>query len=153
MKGKKIMQHFYWNPLRQLAEAERRFSPLFNYAVHQELQKSNGYADWTPAVDVSENAEAFLFTAELPGMNPEGVEINVKDNLLTIKGERSRVEEQAGVRIHHQERRTGRFARSFRLPKVVDAERVSATYRDGILEIVVPLHAEAKPRKIRVQGN
>lgn len=143
----------YSNPMRDLAEAERRFSTLFQNALRPEPQTRNGHAEWTPAVDVSETDDAFQFTAELPGMKPEAVEIEVKDNILTIKGERASVEAKGGVRIHHRERPVGKFARAFRLPKPVDAEKVTAIYRDGLLEVVVPLHVEAKPRRIPVLGN
>jgi HSP20 family protein len=149
-----LMIRFHqWNPMRDFAEAERRFAALFEQTLRPEPQAQNGHATWTPAVDVSENSEAFLFTVELPGMKPEAVEIEVKDNILTIKGERASVEAKDGVRIHHRERPTGRFARAFRLQKPVEAEKVTATYRDGLLEVVVPLRAEAKPRKIPVAGN
>jgi HSP20 family protein len=81
------------------------------------------------------------------------VDISIKDNQLTIKGERPTAEAKDGVRIHHRERPNGRFARVFRLHKAVDAEKVTATYHDGVLEVVVPLHGKEKPRKILVTGN
>jgi HSP20 family protein len=70
-----------------------------------------------------------------------------------VKGERTGVQLKEGERFHHRERPVGRFARAFRLPKPVDANGVTATYRDGILAVIVPLRAEAKSRKIPVQGN
>jgi HSP20 family protein len=146
------MQHLYWNPMRELTEAERRFSSLL-HNVSPKPALRNGHENWTPAVDISENAEAFMFTMELPGMKPETVDIEVKGKQLTIKGERPAVESKDGVQVHHRERPSGRFARVFQLHKAVDAGRVTATYRDGLLEVVVPLHAEAKPRKIPVAGN
>ncbi len=149
------MQHhlFRWNPARELAEAERRFSALFESVRRPEPETQNGQASWTPAVDVSENADGFLFTVELPGLKPEAVVIEVKENVLTLKGERPRVEAKEGVRMHHRERPSGRFARVFRLGKPVDAERVTATYRNGLLEVSVPLRVEAKPRTIPVLGS
>ena len=147
------MRHFYWNPMRELAEAERRFSSFLHDGSSPKPAMRNGQANWTPPVDISESAEALVFTVELPGMKPEAVDISVKDNQLTIKGERPVAEAKDGVRIHHRERPSGRFARVFRLHKAVDAEKIAATYRDGVLEVIVPLHAEAKPRKIPVTGN
>lgn len=149
-----MQQHFFrWNPMRELAEAERRFSAVFDNVQRPEAEVQNGHVKWTPAVDVSENSDGFLFTVELPGMKPEAVNIEVKENVLTIKGERPRVEAKDEVRIHHRERPSGRFARVFRLQKPVDAERVSATYHDGLLDITVPLRTEAKSRKIPVLGS
>jgi HSP20 family protein len=147
-----MMQRYYWDPMRELAEAQRYFSTFFGGIPRQEPQAENGHSRWTPAVDISETADAYVFTVELPGMKPEAVEVEVKDNTLTLKGERMNAETNAGERYHHRERPTGRFVRIFRLPKPVDADHVSATYRDGILSVIVPLRAEAKPRKIQVQG-
>lgn len=145
------MRHFYWNPIRELAEAEQRFSSLLRNGLSPQPAVHNGHADWIPAV-VSENAEALLFTMELPGMKPEAVDIAIKDDQLTITGERPVVESKDGVRVHHRERPSGRFARVFRLHKAVDAEKVTATYRDGLLEVIAPFHAKATPRRIPV-GN
>ncbi len=146
------MQHYHWNPMRELAEAQRQFSAFFDNLKPQELRWQNGPGTWTPAVDVSETAEAYVFTAELPGMKPEAVEVEVKDSTLRIKGERPSVSLKEGERFHHRERPAGRFARVFRLPKPVNAEGVAATYRDGVLSVTVPLRTEAKPHKIPVQG-
>ncbi len=146
------MQHYRWNPMRELAEAQRQFSTFFDRILPQEPRVQNGHATWTPAVDVSETAEAYEFTAELPGMKPEAVVIEVKDNTLTLKGERPSVSLKEGERFDHRERPAGRFARVFRLPKPVAADGVTAVYRDGILSVTVPLRAEAKSRKIPVQG-
>lgn len=146
------MQFHHWHPLRELAEAQRQFSHFFGETPRQDQRLSDGYVTWTPAADISETAEGYVFTAELPGMKPEAVEIEVKDNALTIKGERASASPKEGERYPYRERPAGRFARVFRLPKPVDANGVTATYRDGILSVAVPLRAEAKPRKIQVQG-
>ena len=146
------MQYSYWNPMRDLTDMERRFASLFHNGQNFKPLQESKSIKWTPAVDVSETDEAFVFTVELPGMKPEAVEIEVKENRLTIAGERAPVEAKEGVRVHHRERPSGRFARVFRLPKTVDGESVTATYRDGLLEVVVPLHVAAKSRKIPVVG-
>lgn len=145
------MQHYHWNPMRELAEAQRQFSLFFDNVQPRELRQQNGHSAWTPAVDVYENQAGYEFVVELPGMKPETVDIEVKDNTLMVKGERPGIPLKEGERFHHRERPAGRFARSFRLSKPVDADGVSATYRDGILFVSVPLRAEAKPRKITVQ--
>jgi len=138
--------------MRELAEAQRQFSTFFDNIRPQEPRVHNGHATWSPAVDVSETAEAYAFTAELPGMKPEAVVIEVKDNTLTIKGERPGISLKEGERFHHRERPSGRFARVFHLPKPVAADGVAAMYRDGILTVTVPLRVEAKSRRIPVQG-
>jgi HSP20 family protein len=138
--------------MRELAKAERQFSAFFDNLLHQEPRPHDGHATWAPAVDVCETAEAYEFAVELPGVKPEAVEIEVKDNTLAIKGERPSVSLKEGAHFRHRERPAGRFARAFRLTKPVDADGVTATYRDGILSVTVPFRAEAKPRKIPVQG-
>jgi HSP20 family protein len=146
------MQHYHWNPMRELAEAQRQFSAFFDNRLPQEPRLQNGQMTWTPAVDVYETPEAYVFTAELPGMKPEAVVIEVKDDTLTIKGERPNVSLKEGERFHHRERPAGRFARVFRLPKPVVADGVTATYHDGILSVTVPLRVEAKSHRIPIQG-
>jgi len=146
------MQHAYWNPMRDLAEVERRFASLFPNGQKLKPLQENKRANWTPAVDVSETKDAFVFVVELPGMKPEAVKVEVKENQLVITGERPPVEANEGVRFHYRERPSGRFARVFRLPKMVDAGNVTATYQDGLLEVTVPLYAALKSRKIPVAG-
>ena len=146
------MQHYHWHPMRELAEAQRQFSTFFDNIRPQEPRVHNGHATWSPAVDVSETAEAYAFTAELPGMKPEAVVIEVKDNTLTIKGERKEANLKEDHRYLHRERPHGRFARVFRLSKPVNADGVTAAYKDGVLSVTVPFRAEAKPRKFVVPG-
>lgn len=145
------MQLHYWNPMREMAEAQRQFSAL-NEILRQEPRSHNGHVTWTPAVDVGETADAYTFAVELPGMNPEAVEVEVKNDTLTIKGERVGASTKEGERYYRQERPMGRFARVFHLPKPVNSDGVTATYRDGILSVTLPLRDEAKPRRIAVQG-
>jgi HSP20 family protein len=138
--------------MRELAKAQRQFATLFGEALRHEPRPHNGHVTWTPAVDVSETAEAYEFAIELPGMSPEAVEVEVKDNTLTIKGERKGASLKEGEHYLHRERPAGHFARIFRMSKPVNAAGVTATYRDGVLSVTVPLRAEAKSRKIQVQG-
>jgi HSP20 family protein len=147
------MQHLLWNSRNACADAERRFSTLVENWLSPAQRQPNGSASWTPPVDIIENAEAFVFTIELPGIKPEAVSIEIKDNILTMKGERQSAESKDGVRVHHRERPRGRFVRAFRLHKPVEVGQVAASYRDGLLEVVVPLRLEAKPRKIPVLGS
>jgi HSP20 family protein len=146
------MKYTAWNPMRELVDARRQLSTLFHTMHAHEPQLHNGHSVWTPPVDISEHADGYEFAAELPGINPEGVEVEVKDNVLTIKGERRDSAPKEGVRFLHRERPAGRFARVFRLPKSVNAAGVTAAYRDGVLSVSVPLAAGLKARKIPVQG-
>ena len=107
---------------------------------------------WAPAVDVAETKEKIIVRAELPGMKQEDIQIEFENGLLTIRGERALAKVE-GVTWHRVERTFGNFSRSFTLPRTVDAEKIAASYRDGILEIEVPKKEEAKPKHIRIQVN
>ena len=148
------MERIFWNPMRDVIEAQKHFSHFFNARPHQEPQPpvSRTHVSWTPPVDIGETAEGYEFTVELPGLQPEAVEVEVKDNTLTIKGERKEENLKEDHRYLHRERPHGRFARVFRLSKAVNADGVTAAYTDGVLSVTVPFRPEAKPRKIVVQG-
>jgi HSP20 family protein len=92
-----------------------------------------------------------VVTAELPGVKKEDIDVSVENGVLTITAEtRSETEEKEGDRVIRQERRYGRYLRSLRLGKTVDEKRVKASYRDGILELILPKAEEVKPKKITV---
>lgn len=105
-----------------------------------------------PPLNLWEDADAIYAEAELPGVDAESIDISVVANELTLGGERkSNVEE--GDSYHRQERAVGSFRRTVQLPVEIDAEAVSATMKDGVLEIRLPKHEAAKPRKIKVSNN
>lgn len=104
---------------------------------------------WVPPVDVAEAQDKILVRAEVPGMRQEDISIEFENGLLTLRGER-KLEKNDGVTWHRVERTYGNFSRSFTLPRTVDAERITANYRDGILEITVPKREEAKPKQIKI---
>jgi HSP20 family protein len=141
----------HWNPVREFTQAQQHFADFVGEVLRQHPRMHNGHNNWTPAMDVSETENAYVFTADLPGMKPEHVKVEVKDSTLTVKGERASSLRQEGERVHYRERPTGRFARAFRLTKPVDAGSITAMYRDGVLSVTVPLRAEAKRRKIEIQ--
>ncbi len=107
---------------------------------------------WVPPVDVAETQEKILVRAEVPGLKQDDIQIEFENGLLTIKGER-KLEKNDGTAWHRVERVYGNFSRSFTLPRTVDPEKISASYREGILEIDVPKKEEAKPKNIRIAVN
>jgi HSP20 family protein len=112
--------------------------------------RSEDLASWTPTVDVVEEADAYVFYADLPGVPKDKVEITFEDNILTIAGAREHHEESANGQYRRVERRYGRFARSFALPSQVDTAKVDARFQDGVLVIRVPKAETAKARKIKI---
>ena len=111
----------------------------------------SGAATWVPPVDIYQTGDhELVLKAELPDMSREDIDITVENFVLTIKGEKKLSSEVKDEQFHHVERRYGSFSRSFSLPRTVDASKVSAEYRNGVLTIKLPLREEAKPRQIKV---
>ena len=107
------------------------------------------FSGWSPALDLYQNNDNVVAVVELPGMRREDIEISLHDGTLTISGERKR-EISGGEKSERTERYVGKFRRSITLPTHVDANKVNATYRDGILTVTLPKAEEAKPKQIPV---
>ena len=105
---------------------------------------------FSPALDVEEDADGFTLHVELPGVAADEVELSLEESVLTIAGERPFYADKDPQAFRRIERRVGRFHRAVRLPDRVDGDRVTATYRDGVLTVVVPKAEEAKPRRIAI---
>ena len=140
-----------------------RYQPLTPFEIMDRLWnahtgnygngESTAAADWSPAVDIKEEAERFVIHADVPGVDPKDIDVSMEDGVLTLSGERrseSRTEQDGWKRT---ERLTGRFLRRFTLPEGTDAENISAQGKHGVLEIVIPKVAKAQPRKISVKVN
>ena len=118
----------------------------------------NGFGSltgWSPATDIRETEEEFIVSAELPGLTAKDVEVSVKDGVLAITGEKKEEFEDGGESSGRQviERRFGKFERSFSLPRGVNAAKVNAKFVDGLLSVVLPKAATAKPRQIKISAN
>jgi HSP20 family protein len=121
-------------------------------------ESSSATAEWHPAVDVSEYEDRFELLVDLPGVDPQAVEITLDNGVLTLAGERQD-EKQAvessserSLLQQRRERHQGRFHRRFILPDTADAENVQATGRNGVLAVTIAKHAKAKPRRIQVRA-
>ena len=114
---------------------------------------ASGAAAWAPAVDISERKDAYLVTAELPGVKADEVEITVEDGLLTIQGERHDAHDSSEETVHRVERRYGPFLRSITLPTHVMADAIEASTQDGVLQILVPKAAEVQAKRIQVRAS
>ena len=108
---------------------------------------------WAPPVDIYENGDNLVLKAELPGVNPDDVEIRVEENTLYLKGERKFEKEVKEQSYHRVERTYGTFTRTFSLPNSIDADKVTAAYKDGILTLTMPKREEAKPKTIKINVN
>jgi HSP20 family protein len=108
------------------------------------------YGAWAPAVDIFESGDDLVIRAEIPGVDKDDVDISVRNNSLTLRGERKRDQEINDDNAYRLERSYGNFVRSFSLPRTVDSSRISAKYRNGVLDIILPKAEEAKPKKIEI---
>jgi len=133
-----------WSHLRD--DLNSLFEAPFWSSFGRSGQLFNG---WSPALDLYQNNDNVVAVVELPGMRKEDIEISLHDGTLTISGERKK-ESSNGESSERSERYVGRFRRSISLPVRVDASKVSATYRDGILTVTLPKAEEAKPKQIQV---
>jgi len=104
---------------------------------------------WSPALDLYQNKDNVVALVELPGMRKEDIEISLHDGTLSISGER-KFESEAAEKVERSERYVGKFRRSITLPSRIDAGKVTASYRDGILTVTLPKAEEAKPKQIQV---
>jgi HSP20 family protein len=104
-----------------------------------------------PAMDVIENDNEVVIRVDLPGLSPDDLNIQVDGDLLTISGQFASADEQEGERYHYRERRAGEFKRGLRLSDLIDAEHVTATFENGVLNLTLPKLPEAQPKQIKVQ--
>jgi HSP20 family protein len=107
-------------------------------------------ADWAPPVDIEEYADKFVIYADVPGIEPSAIEVTLEKGVLTLSGARELAAEQNGIERKRSERAAGRFLRRFVLPDTVDADNVSASGKNGVLQIAIPKRAQEQPRKIAV---
>lgn len=141
-----------FDPFRELATMQDRINRIFGDAYTRRFDDDlTQRGEWFPPVDIYENAsQEIVLKAELPGIAREDIDLRVENNTLTLRGERKRDTEVKQEQYHRVERSYGSFSRSFSLPSRIDTEKVRAEFKDGVLSIVLPVKAEAKPRQIEV---
>lgn len=137
---------------------DRTFDPFRDLSAAQEqldrmVGRSFGRNAWVPSLDVRETEDKFIVMVDLPGLDPKDVEVTLEDGVLTLRGEREFTRNVDEEQFHRIERSYGSFARSIRLPRVADTERVEASFDKGVLSIEVPKREEAKPRTIDVKAS
>jgi HSP20 family protein len=139
------------DPFREFAQLQDRLSRAFNDSYGKGDDDLLTSGTWVPPVDIYQNGDhEVVLKAEVPGMTREDIDITVDNGTLTIKGEKKFSAEVKDDQFHRVERRYGRFSRAFSLPRTVDAGKVAAEYKNGVLTVRLPLKDEAKPRQIKV---
>jgi HSP20 family protein len=138
-----------WTPDRHPMTLQEELSRLFEDFIGP-TQSSDDIV-WAPRVDISETSDDIVVRAELPGVNPESINVDLTNNTLTIQGEKKKDDTAEGENFYRVERIYGKFMRSFSLPQRVKADAVKARYSNGILLVTIPKAEEAKPREIKVE--
>jgi HSP20 family protein len=139
-------------PFRGLSTLQDQFNRLFNESFRNQPEES-ALTTWAPAVDIYETPNELVVKADLPDVNEKDIDVRVENNLLTIRGERKfekSVSEENFLRV---ERTYGAFSRSFSLPNTVNAEKIGAEYKNGVLTVTLPKREESKPRQVKVTVN
>ncbi len=139
-----------WDPFEELASFRRIFDEPFGMLTQG--FGGLGSQEWMPRVDVAENKDGLTVKVDLPGVKQEDINISIEDQVLTVKGERKQETQNTEGGFTRTERAYGTFQRMMVLPTTVDADKVKATYRDGVLEITLPTKEEAKPKAIKVEA-
>jgi len=141
-----------FEPYREMQTFQDRLNRVFGNFGRGERDEEMNLAAWAPPVDIAEEKDRIMITAELPGFRDNEISIQTENGMLTISGER-KFEKESGERNYHRvERAYGQFVRTFSLPNNVDRERIQATFQNGLLKIELPKREDAKPRQIRVTG-
>ena len=142
-----------WRPFREVTrlrnEMDRLWDEYFGPGrrAFQPLEET-----WLPAVDVAETGDKVTVKAEIPGMEAKDIEISMVGDTLTIKGEKKAEREEKDENYHMVERSYGSFSRAMKLPVAVDADKVEATYKNGVLTVVLPKKEEVKPKAIEIKA-
>lgn len=145
------MSNGEWEPFRDLMSLQDKMNRLFEESAGREDRRKDVLQGrWVPPVDVYETADAVVMQAELPGVSREDIVIEVRDNTLYLRGERRFQKDVKQESYHRIERVYGSFNRSFALPAGVRLDDTKARLADGVLEILIPKQAKAKPRQIEV---
>ncbi len=147
-----------WKPLKHLAplgdfdrmrrEMDRIWDSFFERRPRLRTEEEG---DWLPALDMAETTNELVVKAEIPGLDPKEVNISLSGKVLTIKGEKKQEREEKEEDYHLIERSYGAFARSIQLPAEVNSEKITASYKNGVLKIVLPKSEEAKKKEVKIK--
>ena len=142
----------WWDPFTDLEKIQMQMNQLFNTSLAREGGRDAGLLDgaWNPAVDIYDSKESILVKADIPGLSKDDIEVTVHGDTLVIKGEKKHEKEVKEKDYVRTERFYGNFQRAIRLPAEVETNKVDATYKNGVLELVLPKSEKAKPKQIKL---
>lgn len=140
-----------WDPFRELLTLQERLDKMYREMERTRKEEDFVSSEWTPPVDIFESGDSFILKLDVPEVDKNSIDIKIQENELTIKGERKLEPGTKAESYHRMERGYGTFARSFTLTKTIDASRIKATIKDGILRIELPKKEEVKPKQIKIE--
>jgi len=143
-----MMNMTAWNPFREMENMFERYG----HATGRGHDTDLGIVDWTPTVDIEESDNFYLIRADVPGVDKKDINVHMDKGVLSITGEKHEEKETGkGTKRHRTERYSGSFARRFTLPGSIKADKIDASYKDGVLSLMIPKAEEAKPKSIDIK--
>ncbi len=140
-----------WRPFGEMMNLQREMNRMFDAFMRTPEEEESFKGTWSPEVDIRETPEAIIIQAELPGMKKDEIKLSIRDNTLQMSGEKKMEEEKKGETFHRVERVYGSFCRTFTLPSMVDAAKIQAVFKDGVLHLTLPKTEESKPKEIPIK--
>lgn len=141
-----------WRPFRDMERMRREMDRLWDsFFEERPRRKVEEVGEWLPSLDLPETKNDLVVKAELPGLDPKDIDISLSDCVLTIKGEKKQGKEEKEENYHLIERSYGSFTRSVRLPGDVQSDKITASYKNGVLRVTLPKSEEAKKKEIKIK--
>ncbi|MBU1053243.1 MAG: Hsp20/alpha crystallin family protein [Proteobacteria bacterium] len=141
-----------WAPFASMTNLQDRINRIFDDVVRsKDVEDDINLYTWKPVVDIYDDEDSLVITAELPGVNKEEVSVEIKDNIVSIKGERVKDKEINKENYYRKESSYGSFYRAFALPSAVNSDKIKATFKDGMLKVEIPKPEEDKPKQVLVK--
>ena len=141
-----------WDPFRNMATLQDSINRIFDEAVNKSRDYNDEVSkcDWRPIVDIYDTEKSIIINAELPGVTKDSITLDVKENILILKGERKSEEKVRNENYYRKERCFGTFERAFTLPSAIDPAKITANFKDGILKVEIPKPEEKRPKQIKI---
>lgn len=142
----------WWDPFNEMERIQGEMNRLFNTSLMRGGDRDTGLQEgvWSPAIDIHDSKDNILVKADIPGLKKEDIEVTVQGDALIIKGQKSREKETKDKDYIRTERFYGAFHRAIRLPAEIQADKVEASYKNGVLELVLPKSEKARPKQIKL---
>ncbi len=145
------MVHVKWEPFRDLMRMQDRMTRLFDETLSRIFKEEMPGGGWSPPVDIIEREKEVILKMDLPELNQDEIEIKVEEGTLIIQGNRKLLKEVEDERYIQIERPYGPFRKTFTLPRIIDQEEIKASYKDGMLKIILPKKPEVLPKQILIE--